>query len=278
MHLTEILVREAVVIKSPIEMAAYVLTVAELYDAAPVLDQRAAALWQDLARQNDQVLVRKIEAAGVHVEYTADDPYSRYTDDTAMMLRYMLWDMVVNHRLLIYSGHSDNHPAFSARQNVIFRTVHDYFTHGKLRAVFRRQIDAMGLGDRAPTPEQLREILPAIRLDRPGNVGHDFTVRGELNAFLAHSKLASPKVVPALFTEVVGQVCYLAVVERFPTQKVAILPGLDFRQVGVTLPGSAADRRRRELLALLPDQAVVASHVAAQPEVRVAALLANVSR
>ncbi len=97
--------------------------------------------------------------------------------------------------LRIFKGGSD-HPFFSVEENWRFRAVHDYYTH----------------------------IVH----------GEDFTLRGELRAYNTHSKLAPPMALPALYTEVVAQVC-CAIVSggEFPVQKMAVVPGADYRTVGV---------------------------------------------
>ena len=97
--------------------------------------------------------------------------------------------------LKIYKGDSE-HPYFSKEDNWIFRAVHDYYTH----------------------------IITKTE---------DFDLRGELRAYNTHSKLVPPDALPALFTEVVGQVCYYIKKDKFPKQKVSVLPGFDFKTIGI---------------------------------------------
>lgn len=62
---------------------------------------------------------------------------------------------------------------------------------------------------------------------------HDFSLRGEIGAYNTHAKIAPPDALPALFSEVVGQVCYVTVVGEFPSvQKACYLYGFDYDQVG----------------------------------------------
>lgn len=97
--------------------------------------------------------------------------------------------------LKIYKGDS-GHPYFSPEDNWVFRTVHDYYTHI--------------------------------------SHGENFDLRGELRAYNTHSKLVPPKALPALFTEVVGQVCWAITHSgKFPEQKMAILDGFDYRTIGL---------------------------------------------
>jgi hypothetical protein len=97
--------------------------------------------------------------------------------------------------LKIYKGGSD-HPYLSKEDNWVFRTVHDYYTH----------------------------IVTHTE---------NFDLRGELRAYNTHAKLVPPMALPALFTELVGQVCYNIVNGDFPEQKLAVLRGFDFRHVGI---------------------------------------------
>lgn len=62
---------------------------------------------------------------------------------------------------------------------------------------------------------------------------HSFSLRGELGTFNRHSKLVPPAALPALFSEVVGQVSYAIVRGRFPSpQKACVLYGFDYHAVG----------------------------------------------
>lgn len=106
----------------------------------------------------------------------------------------MIDDIVNNHRLYVFTGGSPN-PLMSPEDNIKFRAVHDYFGHSAH--------------------------------------GYAFGPRGELNAWIEHSKMFSPVARQALTTETLGQLCALLygpkshrAVERheFPEQKAFILP------------------------------------------------------
>lgn len=86
------------------------------------------------------------------------------------------------------------HPFFSEEENWRFRAVHDWFTH-------------------------IISHLP-------------FSRKGELQAYNSHIKMFPPAAWPALFTEIIGQVCYQTSKGSFPTQKVAILKGFDYQNIG----------------------------------------------
>jgi len=87
------------------------------------------------------------------------------------------------------------HPYFSVEDNIIFRTVHDYIAH----------------------------IL--------GN--YNFGGKGEIACYNLHAKMAPQNAIPALFTEVVGQAATTVATGSFPKQKIVILNGFDFYNVGV---------------------------------------------
>jgi hypothetical protein len=96
--------------------------------------------------------------------------------------------------LKIYKGES-NHPYFSDKDNWIFRAVHDYYTHIATHT-------------------------------------ENFDLRGEVRAYNTHMKLVPPMARPALFTELIGQVCFAIKYGNFPKQKMALLPGFDYEVVG----------------------------------------------
>jgi hypothetical protein len=86
------------------------------------------------------------------------------------------------------------HPVFSVEDNIVFRTVHDYIVH----------------------------IL--------GN--KQFGAQGEIASYNLHAKLVPREAIPAIFTEVVGQACTRVVTGSFPVQKIAILKGFDYLNIG----------------------------------------------
>ena len=113
--------------------------------------------------------------------------------------------------LKVYTGHSD-HDVFSPELNVKLRVVHDWMAH----------------------------IQPNT----------NFTQKGEIQAYNAHLKTIPPAGAPALFTEVVGQAMYFTTRGNFPVQKIAILKGFDFFNIGVVGPetGYRLDQERKVLV------------------------------
>ena len=62
---------------------------------------------------------------------------------------------------------------------------------------------------------------------------HDFSLRGEMGTYNRHAKLVPPAALPALFSEIVGQVSYAIVRGHFPDpQKACVLYGFDYKAVG----------------------------------------------
>ena len=102
-------------------------------------------------------------------------------------------DVKKNGRMLV-SIDFGGHPIFSNIDNCYFRAVHDYIVH---------------IGG-----------------------GFNFSGKGEIQAYNKHAKLAPKIAKPALFTEVVGQASYSITFGNFPTQKIAIMKGVNFDEVG----------------------------------------------
>ena len=113
-------------------------------------------------------------------------------------------DVTENKRLQI-STQFNEHPLFTPEQNLKFRVVHDWYAH---------------VAGGAP-----------------------FTQRGELRAYNAQAKMTSRKALPALFTEVLAQAAYATVYGEFGEQKVVILPGFDYYNVG---RGPAVDAAKEQ--------------------------------
>ena len=92
------------------------------------------------------------------------------------------------------------HDIFDEETNAKFRAIHDYMAH-----------------------------IQAI-----GSRGTEFTLKGELAAYNTHLKTIPQQAIPALFTEVVGQVCANHVQGGvFAEQKICLLDGFDYINIGV---------------------------------------------
>lgn len=92
------------------------------------------------------------------------------------------------------------HDIFDEETNAKFRAIHDYMAH-----------------------------IQAI-----GSRGTEFTLKGELAAYNTHLKTIPQQAIPALFTEVVGQVCANFVQDGvFAEQKICLLDSFDYTNIGV---------------------------------------------
>lgn len=96
--------------------------------------------------------------------------------------------------LKIWNGASDKHPVWTPEQNWKFRAVHDYQSH------------IAG--------------------------GHVFSLKGEFAAYNRHLKTFPRDAWPCLFTEIIGQTSYQVTHSQFPEQKVALLYGFDYVNIG----------------------------------------------
>jgi len=178
------------------ELLIYAAVVAEAYEAAPRFEERAVGGYNALAKSNN-VLLKRLQA-DVTVTQTPDDPYSRHRD--------MANDVINNKNLRVYTGTDEEHPVLTNDENTILRTVHDYYAH---TGPIRKEIAA--------------GKVPAR---------NDFSYRGELNAYLTHTKLAPRAAIPILFTEVAGQISYYLITGGYAPQKAAILDGFDYIHLG----------------------------------------------
>lgn len=185
----------------------YAKYVAAAYDNAPVHDATADAHWHALNQSNRKLFKRLLSKINVIFTTTSSDlqpveidgkSYEVVQmDDPYQSQGEMVADVEKNNRLYISKDHSD-HPVFSEVDNIIFRTVHDYIVH----------------------------ILGKKQ----------FGLHGELQAYNLHSKLVPEGAKAAVFTEVVGQVCWYDVHGSFPVQKVALLNGFDYDNLGYVSP------------------------------------------
>ena len=228
----------------PIErQAAYMVAVAEAYDAAPSHDPQAENLWKGLAEHTREVLFRRLKGSHIDVQFVEHDPYEIGSPEDSV--KYLLYDIVKNKRMMVYTGFSDNHPVFDFDDNVMFRAVHDFFAHASVRKAFSQSMIEAAKQMRLkewPDLEDAGPLLANVRLP-----SHMFNARGELNSASEHIRLAPKAAAPALFTEVVGQVCYQVICGAFPEQKVAVLADFDYQRIGAVKPGSRAEKRISEI-------------------------------
>jgi len=72
----------------------------------------------------------------------------------------------------------------------------------------------------------------------------EFNLRGEYKVYNRQIKLAKNKAIPALFTEIIGQISYAIITDGFPEQKVAKMNGFDYFNVGLYLSPMLKERHK----------------------------------
>jgi len=203
-----------------IALFAYAVTIAEAYDALPVFDPAALPAWEALIASDDHFAKQIL--GNIKVEFIPQDP----TFSTLYKnLNDMLNDVTVNKHLSVFKTPEDTkHSGMTVDQNNTFRMVHDVLGHlGVNSDTFYAHL----LKQDAGTPYK-----PLW--------GGSFTVKGEMNAYLKHAAIAPTAAIPALFTEVVGQICTFFTTGDYTINKTAIMDEVDFKHVGVCSGSKAA--------------------------------------
>jgi hypothetical protein len=201
--LRETLLTEKMVLK---DYSTYIRLIAEAYQKAPNYDSSVVKHWNSLNASNHILFKRLLSK--VNVVFTTNDASKVgqinidgrdfkiifiKPEDEYQTQSQMKQEYNQTKVLKISIDYSE-HPVFSVEDNIVFRTVHDYIAHIQ--------------GD------------------------HDFGPKGELACYNLHAKMASKDAIPALFTEVVGQASTTIVTGDFPIQKIALLKGFDYFNVG----------------------------------------------
>jgi hypothetical protein len=233
MRLREIL-SEGIVVHG-IELFAYTVTIAEMYDALPEFEEDAVPAWEALVQSNDKLAQRIL--GDIDVEYYDENPYPKFNSNT---YDDIIHDVLVNHKLKVFKTPDNTHPGMSAGQNDLFRALHDVIGHigGNSQDFFSHLLK--------------KEAGKVSGSFMPTSSG--FTVRGEMNTYITHSKMVPAIAVPALFTEIVGQISYYFTTGSYTNNKVAIMQGIDFKNIGV-LNGSA-NERMQEIIQQMNDDSV----------------------
>lgn len=195
--------KEKLVLK---DYSTYLELVANAYEQAPDFEQDAVKHWNALRSSNYRffkILLSKIDVVFVTENKSSTGnikimgqtfPIEYLEGGQPYATQSEMKNEVVTIRKIRINIDYSEHPVFSVADNIVMRTVHDYIVH----------------------------IL--------GN--HDFGGKGEIASFNRHAKLASKAAIPALFTEVVGQAAFAVVKGGFPVQKITLLKGFDYYNVG----------------------------------------------
>jgi hypothetical protein len=180
--------------------------VADTYNQAPSFDESAVKHWEELNKSNYTLFKRLLSKTeiilisqedslvGTTLELDGKPFVIQKTEGEPYASQKEMREQWEKTSSIMISVDYSDHPIFNIADNVIFRCVHDFIVHI--------------LGD------------------------HPFGDKGEIASYNNHAKLAPPEALPALFTEVVGQACFAVEYGFFPEQKIAILQGFDYIQVG----------------------------------------------
>jgi hypothetical protein len=176
--------------------------VADAYIAAPKYDEVAAEKFKKLIPFIDN-MYEKIQKGkqGVKIEFVNDDPYPEGDEQLRR-------EVARTGVLKVFKG-GTQHPIFSVKDddagpddpdtNEKFRAVHDVMAH----------------------------------IQHAGHKGTGFDMKGEIQAYNSHLHTVPPDAAGALFTEVIGQAAVFLNYGEFPEQKIALLPGFDYFNLGV---------------------------------------------
>jgi hypothetical protein len=188
------------------EWGTYRKLVAKAYNDSPLFDEIAVKHWKALNISNHILFKRLLSKTQIILISQEDSQVGttldldgnlfviQKTEGEPYISQQDMKEQWENTGSLMISVDYSNHPIFTVADNVIFRCVHDFIVHI--------------LGD------------------------HPFGDKGEIASYNNHAKLAPPEALPALFTEVVGQACFAVEYGFFPEQKIAVLQGFDYTQVG----------------------------------------------
>jgi len=184
----------------------YAKLVAKAYAEAPVFEERAKESFEALAPFYDK-MHKRITRKAVKPRPVDYHPYDigGGVEDTTSVDR-LRKDYEETGGFEVARVDSE-HPVLSPDENVRARVVHDYMSHIQPKHP---------AGFSSPT--------------EPGSIFQ------EIRAYNIHLKTLPPIAVPALFTEVLGQVCHFYVTGDFIEQKVAFLDGFDYENPGIVLP------------------------------------------
>lgn len=218
------------------ELIAYCFVVAELYTKLPEFDESEMWRWEAMVSHNEKLLPKVLSK--VKVEYVTDDPYPN--------MKAMMYDMIVNRRMKIYkSGEGSVHPGIQPQDNDQLRTVHDYFGHfSKNAKQFKEFLASNGITD--GKDGKINEFRFS---------GNNFTVRGEMNAYLTHAKIAPPDTHPALYTEIIGQICTYFTTGDYTVNKVGVIKGIDYKNIG-KFTDPKLEKRKQDYMKQLADPQV----------------------
>lgn len=180
----------------------YMQLVAEAYAAAPESTSEGEKAFKALRGHIDNNFDR-LESR-VKVKFVDGQPYKNAEE---------MKGKVAEEGELQISRDFNQAGFLGAKRNLKFRAIHDWYAHMKATT-------------------------------KPGASMIQFGLKGELQAYNAHLNFIgkNAEALPALFTEVVGQVCHQSYFGDFPEQKIVTLPQFDFKKIGAVEGYQIVDR------------------------------------
>ena len=184
----------------------YAKLVADAYKAAPLNEERAVKSFEALIPWYEK-MYKRITKKAIKPREVDYHPYDigGGVEDTTTVDR-LRKDYEETGGIEVAKIDSE-HPVFSPDLNVRARVIHDYMSHIQPKHP---------AGFTSPTV--------------PGSILQ------EVKAYNIHLKTIPRAGAPALFTEVMGQVCHYYVYGDFIEQKVALLEGFDYYNPGIVYP------------------------------------------
>lgn len=206
------------------DLAAYVMVVSEEFDRLPKFDKNEAFRWKKMVEHSKKFMPRIMSK--VTIEVTEEDPYKT--------IQELMYDIVVNKRMKVFKTTAGSHPGIADAENDAFRAEHDFIGHFSPNAKeFQQFLKKNNIDTTKDVKKKLKDFKPAH---------NSFTVRGEMSAYLTNTKIVPPDVIPALFTEVVGQISVYFVSNDFTENKVGLIKGVDYQKIGRFTDQRLADR------------------------------------
>ena len=222
-------------------LLAYICVVAEEFHKLKKYNPKYEENWKSLITSDAKFMKQVLSK--VKIEYVQFDPYGNQ--------REMMFDILMNNTLQVYAtidgdkNQEGSHPQMTNSENNVFRAVHDYIGHYNPNS---KKFKKFVTDNRITSTEDSK--FKSYRF-----TSHSFTVRGEMNTFLTHSKTVSPKAVPALFTEIIGQICTYFVTRNFTFNKVDIIKSIDFKNIGM-FTSPELKKRKQNYINLLEDDSI----------------------
>ena len=179
----------------------YAELVTEAYLSAPVFEERAVESFEALVPFVEK-MYKQIQSR-VEIEPVEYHPYEIGIDVDITGADRMRQSVEDTGKLMVSTADAE-HPIYDVETNTKLRAVHDYMTH-------------------------IQPKKPA-GFTSSKNKG---SIHQELRAYNIHTKTVPRDGIPALFTELVGQVCTFYVTGKFAEQKVCLLDGFDYINIGV---------------------------------------------